>query len=355
LNLDDVIFEPVDYEELTEDQWIEFAQFHNEAMEIYQQGFPEKSVEAVKAQYLGTDPQTEPLRIFAMSKDRSKFYSGGGLYWSNEKDPNYEINKHIGRVMGTVRLAYQRNKLASQTLLLLAKEAKKVGLTSIESGVFLESAKGFWEHLDARVVDRDFASELHADEIDYELIERWRKEGEERAKGVKLEFYSKIPDELLKEFLELHTEVHAIEANLEGKDRETRYAMSEETYHHRVAENERTGMEIVSLLAREADGSISGFTEVYFDRKNEPGRVMQGMTGVGKKYQGRGIGKWLKAEMIDHLREIYPDMTEIQTGNATVNAPMLSINRRLGFKTIHDGVVYRIDVDELIEKLEKQL
>lgn len=76
------------------------------------------------------------------------------------------------------------------------------------------------------------------------------------------------------------------------------------------------------------------------------------MTGVGHKYQGRGLGKWLKAEMIAHLKEIYPDMSEIRTGNATVNAPMLSINRRLGFKTIHDGVTYKIDVDELLEKLK---
>ncbi|MFW9910166.1 MAG: hypothetical protein ACFFEF_16540, partial [Candidatus Thorarchaeota archaeon] len=35
--------------------------------------------------------------------------------------------------------------------------------------------------------------------------------------------------------------------------------------------------------------------------------------------------------------EIYPEMTEIRTGNAIANAPMLSIIRRLGSKTIHDG------------------
>jgi len=355
LNLDDVIFESIEFEDLTEEQWIELTKFHNEAMEIYQQGVPKKSVEAVKVQYVGTDPQTETLRIFAMNKDKSEIYSGGGLYWSTEKDPNYEINKHIGHIRGTVRQQYQRNKLASKTLLLMAKEAKKVGLTTFESSVFLESAKRFWENLDARVVDRDFTSELRADEIDYEMIEQWRKEGAERAKGVKLEFYSQIPEILLKEFLELHAEVHGIEATLEGKGRETRYAMSEETYHHRMEENERTGLEIITILARESDGAISGFTEVYFVRKHEPGRVGQGMTGVGRKYQGRGIGKWLKAEMLAHLKVIYPDMKVIITGNATVNAPMLSINRRLGFKTIHDGVVYRIDVDELIENLEKNI
>jgi len=53
--------------------------------------------------------------------------------------------------------------------------------------------------------------------------------------------------------------------------------------------------------------------------------------------------------------EVYIEMTEIRTGNAIVNAPMLSINRRLGFKTIHDGVFYSIGVDELLKKLERVL
>jgi len=53
--------------------------------------------------------------------------------------------------------------------------------------------------------------------------------------------------------------------------------------------------------------------------------------------------------------EVYPEMTEIRTENAIVNAPMLSNNRRLGFKTIHDRGLYCIDVDELLQKFERVL
>jgi hypothetical protein len=56
--------------------------------------------------------------------------------------------------------------------------------------------------------------------------------------------------------------------------------------------------------------------------------------------------------MIAYLREHYPGMTEIDTGNATTNAPMLSINRRLGFQTVRDNVTFKIGVDELLERLE---
>lgn len=273
MNLKDIIFESIGYEQLTEEQWIEFTKFHNEAMEMFQEGTPEKSVESVKTQYLSTDPQTEPLRIFAMNKDKSVFYSGGGLYRATEKDLNYEMNMHIGYVRGMVRLPYQRNKIGSKTLQLLTIEARKAGLKTIESSAFLESGKRFWEHLNAKVVDRDFTSELRADEIDYDLIERWREEGKKRAVGVTMEFYSIIPDDILEDYLALHEEVHGIEANLEGHDREGRYAMSVETYHHRVKENEKSGAEVISLLSRESDGAISGLTDVYFIRKDEPGRV----------------------------------------------------------------------------------
>ncbi len=55
--------------------------------------------------------------------------------------------------------------------------------------------------------------------------------------------------------------------------------------------------------------------------------------------------------MIAYLKEHCPDMTEIDTGNATTNAPMLSINRRLGFKTVRDQMTFKIGVNELLERL----
>lgn len=106
------------------------------------------------------------------------------------------------------------------------------------------------------------------------------------------------------------------------------------------------------MLSREPDGSFSGMTEVSYNRKTEPGKVWQGMTGVRKANQGRGIGKWLKAEMIVYLKEHYPGINEIDTGNATTNAPMLSINRRLGFRTVRDDVTFKISVNNLLEQLD---
>src|SRR5215831_3939024 len=49
-----------------------------------------------------------------------------------------------------------------------------------------------------------------------------------------------------------------------------------------------------------------------------------------------GLGKWLKAAMLDHLRRAHPDTIWISTENAGSNAPMLSINRALGYRLHRD-------------------
>lgn len=73
-------------------------------------------------------------------------------------------------------------------------------------------------------------------------------------------------------------------------------------------------------LAREPDGSISGLTEVMKYR-HEPGFVRQGFTGVQPAAQGRGLGKWLKGAMLEHVRAVHPDTVYVTTENAGSNAP----------------------------------
>jgi len=48
----------------------------------------------------------------------------------------------------------------------------------------------------------------------------------------------------------------------------------------------------------------------------------------------RGLGKLLKTEMLYLVREKMPKVIVIHTGNSKVNAPMLSINARMGFRTV---------------------
>ena len=72
------------------------------------------------------------------------------------------------------------------------------------------------------------------------------------------------------------------------------------------------------------------------------------LTGVRQAYKGRGLGKMLKAEMLLYIRREYPDVKYISTGNADSNAPMLSINQRLGFKKYRPIKVYKLKLSHII-------
>ena len=75
-------------------------------------------------------------------------------------------------------------------------------------------------------------------------------------------------------------------------------------------------------------------------------KVTQLLTGVRAQYRGRGLGKLLKALMLLHVRAAYPEVKYISTGNADSNAPMLAINRKLGFRKHRQVKIYKLKISK---------
>ena len=61
------------------------------------------------------------------------------------------------------------------------------------------------------------------------------------------------------------------------------------------------------------------------------------------------MGRALKAAMLRQVHEAHPEATVIGTNNAEVNAPILSINARIGFKVAWRNVDYQVTRDALDE------
>ena len=114
----------------------------------------------------------------------------------------------------------------------------------------------------------------------------------------------------------------------------------------------KNGETWVTLISREKSGVISGFTEMTYNPE-EPIFFDQWLTAVSPKFRGRGIGKWLKAEMLHYMIERFPEAKIVVTGNADSNAPMQSINKRMGFKQHQTGSDYKFTLDELKKRFEE--
>ena len=107
-----------------------------------------------------------------------------------------------------------------------------------------------------------------------------------------------------------------------------------------------TGGTWIIIVTMENNGEISGLTELRYNPafKNV---IKQELTGVKEKYRG----KWLKASMLLELRKQLPEVKIIRSENVINNAPMISINDKLGFKFYSECIEAHITIDKLEEYL----
>ena len=82
------------------------------------------------------------------------------------------------------------------------------------------------------------------------------------------------------------------------------------------------------MIAKDGSKYVGLSTVWRIDR--EPKGLVQGNTGVRREYRGRGIAIALKLSVIDYARQM--GYTRVKTWNDSINAPMLAVNIKLGFK-----------------------
>ncbi|MDP9823166.1 GNAT family N-acetyltransferase [Nocardioides massiliensis] len=97
---------------------------------------------------------------------------------------------------------------------------------------------------------------------------------------------------------------------------------------------EARGHRLYRVVARHREtGDLAGHTVVVVETAR-PGLGAQHDTSVVRAHRGHRLGYLLKAEMVRWLREVEPDLVEVDTGNAASNDHMVAINEELGYELI---------------------
>jgi GNAT superfamily N-acetyltransferase len=261
------------------------------------------------------------------------------------ESPEYATNRHLLWGWAYVLPSHRRRGIGRRFLPILAALMDEHGAAVLSSMGEDEPGEAFLRRLGAepRLVER--RSRLDLRELDWGMVARWVAEGEAASPGARLELFSPfVPDELLEQHCAVSNEllntmpwegldhgdiVVTPESARQWRDRLKMHGTANPTYR-----------------VRDADGSISGLTDVL-KHPYEPGIVRQMFTGVHPRARGRGLGKWLKAAMVQHVREAYPDTVWVTTANAGSNGPMLAINHALGFRLHRTQRFYQIGRDAL--------
>jgi len=107
---------------------------------------------------------------------------------------------------------------------------------------------------------------------------------------------------------------------------------------------------VVACARHAASGALVGFTELFWNPKRAT-IVWQQNTGVVEAHRNRGLGRWLKAANMDAMLKMNPAACFVRTGNADSNAPMLAINRQMGFAPFIAGTGWQGSAPRIAQRL----
>lgn len=339
---------PFNPKETSDDFWSSYFEF-TEAISLEENPddpLPnrEQSIKNQKTDY----PHFTTARWLAYNEEK-KIVGWAGMGYHQTTASDFDQNGHLGQARVTVAKDFRRRGIGSQLLKQIIHRFLETGyVTLIQTGSDTPSGNAFCAFLGGAKTIEGAENRFYLSEIKWELMEEWRHDGKTRSPNSTLEQYQIIPDDIIEEFTTLYSDL--LNQQPLG-EMESRAKITPDSWREDTEIRRKLGTQHHILLTKEADGGISGLTDIFYNPSN-PHCLQQGLTGVRPEFRGRGLGKWLKAEMIMFIRRVFPDVKYISTGNADINAPMLSINTRMGYKRYKRGTGYKFKVEKLAKRLQ---
>ncbi|MHA2363207.1 MAG: GNAT family N-acetyltransferase [Candidatus Hodarchaeales archaeon] len=296
-----------------------------------------------------TDYPDYKIKRWLVFTEKRKIIGWAGIGYPTENHSSYEKNQHI--LSGSINIDsdYRRQGIGTALLKKICEVAIENNKTIIESGTDTEEGLAFSKKLGGSVTLEGAESRLKFSDVDWELMKEWTTKGKNITKDVTIETFTSVPEEDIEDYVKFYTELLH---QMPWGDVDSRPNITPESRRKDEKNTKERGIEWIAKITRESNGTVSGLTDIFYNPL-ENHRVDQGLTGVKKEFRGRGLGKWLKAAMLLYIKDKYPEIKYISTGNADVNVPMLAINTQMGFKRYKSGSSIKFEVEELRKRLGK--
>ncbi|MEO8744179.1 MAG: GNAT family N-acetyltransferase [Candidatus Dormibacter sp.] len=263
----------------------------------------------------------------------------------------YEPNKHLFWADVYVHPDHRRRGIGGSWLPLLLELVDLHACSKIGFGTEVDPGRAFLKWVGAQAKLNEAENRLRLADVDWAMVERWAAEGPLRSPETQLAIYDGFtPEEMWDDYA---PQLSALLNTMPFDDLDIGQIVVTPDHMRDYRERMKLGGErLHQVIAREPAGVVSGITDIIW-APYRPTILQQQFTGVRPEARGRGLGKWIKAAMLLHLRKLYPEAQWMATGNAGSNAPMLAINKQLGFKQYRVGTEYQMSRDALAARVKR--
>ncbi len=295
-----------------------------------------------------TSPPHVDYSVWVAWDDELPAAVGYGEIWLPLED-----NLHLAEVNIEVLGSHRRQGIARQLLLPVLEVAQRGNRRLLLGNTTdrIPAGEAFLERLGAQRGLASHTNQLLIADVDRALLRHWQEQAAERAADFELGLWEgPYPEEDLEAIVALYDLLNQQPlGDLDVED--ARYTAAQ--LRHSEDSIFARGYERWTYYAREtASGQFSGYTEVFWNR-NRPQYIQQGMTGVFPEFRNRGLGRWLKAAMMEKILKQRPQARYVRTGNADMNVPMLKINIEMGFKPYISRCVWQVETERVARYLRQ--
>ncbi len=262
-----------------------------------------------------------------------------------------EQNQHVGEMSIEVLPEHRRHGIGRNLLAQIADAARGANRTLLigSTNDRIPAGAAFMQRIGADKGLEGHTNQLDLKDLNRDLLRQWQVQAQERATDFELEFLQgPYPERDLADIARL---MHVMNTAPRGSLQVEDFEMSPEHLRQQERSILARGSTRWSIFVREkSTGKFAGFTEMTWN-PNRPQILSQMGTGVFPEYRNKGLGRWLKAAMLERVLRERPQVQFVRTGNADSNAAMLKINFELGFKHYISDAIWQVEVAKVFEYL----